>query len=261
MPVSAIQGSIFMERIALAVCALLAFLLPIGFYCIILASINRRPRPLLVSGLWDAIGLLFAVSGFFLITMPMLFSEFFARALFIEGIESPLSLWLQHWIMYLAYFLFLICGSAFLIALRTRKTMIYNVDAEQFPKALELTLVGLGLSAQRDHQRLILFPSVAPSDAAAFMEAPPATVATDRRHAELNIESFASMCHVTLHWEKCTPSLRDQIETELNKNLESAAPLENPSASWFLNISGMIFGTLVMAVLTFVTLVFFLTWR
>jgi hypothetical protein len=250
-----------MERIALAVCALLAFLLPVGFYCLILASINRRPRPLLVSGLWDAIGLLFAVSGFFLVTMPMLFSEFLARAVLTEGIESPLGHWLQHWIMYVAYFLCLMCGSVFLISLRTRKTMIYNVDAEQFPKALELTLAGIGLSGQRDHQRLILTPSIAAREGAAFTETPAATVAADQRHAELSLESFAAMCHVTLNWKKCTPALREQIETELNKNLESAAPLENPAAGWFLNISGMIFGTLLMAVLTFVVLVVILTWR
>src|SRR2546423_481437 len=106
-----------MDRITLAVCALLAFLLPIGFYCLILASINRRPRPLLVSGLWDTIGLLFALSGFFLVTMPMLFSEFLSRAFLTEGIESPVGLWLQHWVMYLAYFLLLLCGGAFLISL------------------------------------------------------------------------------------------------------------------------------------------------
>ena len=53
-----------MRDFALAICALLAFLLPVGFYCLILASINRRGKPLIVSGVWDSIGLLFAVSGF-----------------------------------------------------------------------------------------------------------------------------------------------------------------------------------------------------
>ena len=51
------------------------------------------------------------------------------------------------------------------------------------------------------------------------------------------------------------PYLRRQIESELDRNLEIATPLENPAAGWFLNVAGMIFGTLVMVVLAFVILV------
>ena len=246
-----------MEKIALAVCALLAFLLPIGFYCLVLASINRRSRPLLVNGLWDTIGLIFALSGFFLITMPMLLSEFVARA-FTLG-DSALDAWMQHWILFIGYLLLLFCGCAFVILWRGRKTLIYNVDVAQFSKALERTLTSVGLTARLDKARLTLVPAVG-RESTAFAETPskPVPAESDTRHAELEIESFASMCHVTMHWEKFTPDVRAQIENELNKSLESSAPLENAAASWFLNISGMIFGTLVMVVLTFVALIILL---
>ena len=108
----------------------------------------------------------------------------------------------------------------------------------------------------RHELQAYLGDSIQPTVAASllrFSKSPPA--ATDRRHAVLELESFSSMCHITLHWEKFTPDVRAQIEDELNKNLESAAPLENVGAGWFLNISGMIFGTLVMIVLTLVALV------
>src|SRR4051794_311738 len=95
-----------MDKIALAVCALLAFLLPVGFYCLVLASINRRGRPLLVSGTWDTVGLLFAVSGFFLITIPMLLSEIFARAGAFQFGDK--TMWLEYWIVDIAYYLLLI---------------------------------------------------------------------------------------------------------------------------------------------------------
>ena len=249
-----------MEKIALAVCALLAFLLPIGFYCLVLASINRRSKPLLVGGIWDTIGLLFAMSGFFLITMPMLLSEFGARAFSLE--TGTFDAWVQYWILYLAYLLMVICGSAFIILWRGRKTLIYNVDADRFPKALERTLASLGLMARLDKTRLILTPAARMESAenTAFSEtlSNSAPAANDQRHAELEIESFASLCHVTLHWEKITPDVRAQIEKELSKNLESFAPLENAAAGWFLNISGMIFGTLIMIVLTFVALIMLL---
>ena len=60
--------------ILVAVFDLLAFLCPIGVYCFFLASINQRSRPLMVNGCWDAVGLLFALSGFALITVPTLAS-------------------------------------------------------------------------------------------------------------------------------------------------------------------------------------------
>ena len=49
-----------MRELELALCALLAFLLPVAIYCFILAILNRRGKPLLVSGVWDSVGLLFA---------------------------------------------------------------------------------------------------------------------------------------------------------------------------------------------------------
>ena len=41
---------------------LLAFLSPLAIYLLIIGAINRRRRPLLVSGPWDFAGLLFAAS-------------------------------------------------------------------------------------------------------------------------------------------------------------------------------------------------------
>ena len=155
-----------MEKIALAVCALLAFLLPIGFYCLILAAINRRSRPLLVSGIWDTIGVLFAMSGFFLVTMPMLLSEFVTRVFGVEG--NALDTWLEHWILFIAYLLLIIGASVFVVLWRSRKTMIYNVDAEQFTTAMERTLTDVGLTARVTKARLVLSPAIAEGSGLGF---------------------------------------------------------------------------------------------
>jgi hypothetical protein len=253
MPISTILESDFMEKqIALAVCAGLAFLLPVGFYCFILAYINRRTRPLMTSGTWDAVGLLFAVAGFFLVTVPMLISAFYARA-FIDGTVSIADLALQQWIIWLAYFLLLICGSTLILLSRSQKTLIYNIDPEQFPKVLEQTFANLGLAVTMKKERHILTPitlSEAIESTAVRPSASP--LVKDSRHAELEIDSFSSLCHITLHWFNYTPDVRRQIEQELNKNLEATAPLDNPAASWFLNISGIIFGSMMMVMLTFI---------
>jgi hypothetical protein len=249
-----------MRDFAIAICALLAFLLPVGFYCLILASINRRGKPLIVSGVWDSVGLLFAVSGFFLVTMPMLVSEFYFRTFTLAGSGEFLALWLQHWILWLVYFLFLISGSALMILWRAHKTMIFNVDPELFPNALERTFANVGMCITRSkEQRLILAPlnrGKSQESTAISQAAPkPAGAFEDSRAAELQIESFPPMCHITLHWDNYAPEVRRQIENELEKSLESTAPLDNPAAGWFLNISGLIFGTLLMVALAFVILI------
>ncbi|MBI2805501.1 MAG: hypothetical protein HYX68_11035 [Planctomycetes bacterium] len=241
--------------------ALLAFLLPIGVYCSILASINRRNKPLLVGGAWDSVGLLFACAGFFVVTVPMLFSEFYARAITGQQADHFLSTWTQHWILWLIYTLMLLTGSALILLWRAHKTMIYNVDTQQFGKVLEQTFTAVGLIATPQKPRLILTPSLATSsqESTGITEAAPkpASPATDHRYAEVSVETFAAMCHVTLHWDNYLPEVRHEIEQELQKTLELAAPMENPAAGWFLSISGLIFGVLTMIVLAVAFLVFF----
>jgi hypothetical protein len=156
MGISPIRESTSMEKIALAIIALLAFLVPVGTYCLILATINRRSRPLFVSGLWDAVGLLFATSGFFLVGVPMLLTEFFNRTMGIVVQDTLWSAWLQYWLVWLVYFLLLGTGAALMLLTRTRKTLIYNIDADLFDKGLETALAGLGLAGAQERGRLVL---------------------------------------------------------------------------------------------------------
>lgn len=100
------------DEIRLALFAFMAFLLPIGIYCFVLAAINRRSRPLLVHGAWDAVGLSFAVSGFFLATVPVLASQFYHHVLDATDLEfAP-------WIGWLAYFLLILGGCGLMILFR-----------------------------------------------------------------------------------------------------------------------------------------------
>jgi hypothetical protein len=232
-------------EIRLALFAFLAFLLPIGVYCFVLAAINRRPRPLLVHGSWDAVGLLFAVSGFFLATVPVLASQFYHHVLDATDFE------VAPWIGWLVYFLLILVGSGVMIFSRANKTMVYNVDPEQFAAISRQTFASLGLAAKSDRNRLILVPD----EASTAVTATPPTALADHRYAELAIESFASMSHVTLHWGRYTPDLRAELERELDKNLEPAAPLENSASAWFVSISGMIFGAVLVVLAMFIVMI------
>ena len=59
-----------MADIKLLLFAYVAFLLPVAAYCLILATVNRRINPVMVSGTWDSIGLLFATAGILLVCGP-----------------------------------------------------------------------------------------------------------------------------------------------------------------------------------------------
>ncbi|MBM3995909.1 MAG: hypothetical protein FJ303_17415 [Planctomycetes bacterium] len=260
-----------MQDLAFAICALLAFVLPIGFYCIILASINRRGRPLIVNGVWDSAGLLFAMSGFFLATAPMLFSALYYRAYETDVQADIQSLWMSHWLLWIVYFPFLLSGCALMILWRANKSIVYNVDAELFPKALEQTLTELGVAVQRRGGTMVLFPTGDAFGATGVTHVPragsempkpaPQAAPSGPACAELQVELFAAMCNVTLHWENYSPATREEVERELERNLESAAPYDNPSAGWFLNIAGLIFGTLFMIVAAVTILIIMARWR
>src|SRR5437016_2779703 len=51
------------------------FLLPLAVYLLLLGHINRQPRPVVVSGTWDFIGVLFAGSGFLLFGGPAILTS------------------------------------------------------------------------------------------------------------------------------------------------------------------------------------------
>src|ERR1041385_7694309 len=123
--------------------AVVAFLLPVGGYCLYLAWVNRRPRPMMAGGSWDSLGLLFAVSGFLLVTMPVLLTEFYRRTAGV--LDSVHTVWVSFWFLWLLYFLLLIVGGFLMIQWRAHKTMIYNVDIELFPKALDQAFAQVGL--------------------------------------------------------------------------------------------------------------------
>jgi len=251
-----------MREIASAFFAVLAFLVPVAAYCFILAAINRRNKPLIVSGSWDTVGLLFAGGGFFLVTLPLLFTEFYRKALEFPDNDHFFGLWMRHWVVWLVYFLLLVSGSAAMVLWRAHKTMIYNVDAAQFAKALEETLANVGLAGTMSQQRMTLTPAPAEPSAAstAIAEAttkPAPAAATEDRFAELVVETFPAMAHVTLHWDNYAAQVRADIERDLDRTLELAAPMENPAAGWFLSVAGLVFGALLMVVLTIAFLLLF----
>lgn len=230
--------------------AILLFLFPLGLYCLVLANINRRDRPLVLWGAWDAILMLAGGAGFFLVLMPTLLVYLYHRNLAgaVEADETFLTVYARWWLLWLLYYVAVVGGAVALIRWRRHKTVIYNVDTELFPAAFAQAARLAGLECRTHAEQpgdFILTAAPAAETALAVAPLPPL------RHdvAVVNVEPFPAGCHVTLHWLEAAPATRLGFEQQLAKVLEAARPADNPLTGWFLVISGLVFGLIAVVVL------------
>jgi len=258
----------------------LAFLFPLAVYCFVLALVNRRTHPVMVSGTWDFVGVLFAASGLLLVVGPAIVSSLSDRwrMLWLLGRlpgvgEDGSGIWA---VLASLYVVAVVGGCAYQLWQRTWSTSVYNVEPAVFDDALAGVLDGLGLSWARAGARYFLrYPTPAragavprhagavplpggleggnggskdlPSDdvpAAGFRE----------RSAVLAAEPFPPMRHVTLRWEAADPELRHEVEAELRKALAGVYTAHNPAGTWLLTVSAGLFCVLFLGVVLMVVL-------
>jgi len=243
----------------------LIFLTPLAIYCLVLAMINRRPAPVLLRGVWDCVGLLFAASGLLLIVLPNLLRLLYRKSLGQVFIDEPAfdelvtGVFDEFWGLTLLYYLLLVCGTAVLIWLRWNKTIIYNVDAERLGGVLHRALARLGLQATRSANQLIV--RRAPVREEHITQLDPAAnnlpaLISSVPDAILVIEPFPALGNVTVSWFNARPGLRDELENELAKGLEHARLEDNPAGTWFLGVAGGLFSLIfvIMVVIVMATL-------
>jgi hypothetical protein len=240
-----------------------AFLVPVAAYCLLLAAINRRPHPVMVSGPWDAAGLLFAASGGLLYVGPaILWMRFIGEVSTPAVGRSFLDVFLPSWRIWLAYYVVLIAGSIALLWLRRGKTVIYNVAPPDFERVLALLLDRLGLDWNRLGNRVFVGagqeaakpvalpyehafasdPLVA-AEAAAALPAP-----RPPGEAVLDIEPFAGMCHITLHWRRQEGYIREELEAELERALAQMAAPDHPTGGWLMGLAGFLLALIFMGI-------------
>jgi hypothetical protein len=188
------------EATSLFLLLLALFVFPIAVYCTIIGMVNRRQRPLMVSGAWDFLGALFAVSGFLLFLGPSLLTGTFRESMnelpFQRGSTSLstaiAAMWASWWVAWVLYYLLVVGGAAYLVWLRRNTTVIYNIDLRTFETVLARLTDRLGLRASRIGNRLFLGVSDAPvplttaADVAQHVTANPAPAADPSSHVSAN---------------------------------------------------------------------------
>ncbi len=213
------------------------FFVPLAVYLLILGHINRGPRPVIVSGTWDFVGILFAASGFLLAGGPAILTAFDER-------------WRMFWLvaerarfvgpalpgvlLAVVYFLVVVIGCIVVFVRRRQLTCIYNVEPAEVENALLESCQHLGLDPIHSGNLLVFGLS---------LDGPALSAAG--QNAILEMEPFTAGMHVTLRWDPHDSPLRPALEAELDRRLVLRGAPEHDTGTW-LSLAG--FGLLAVSV-------------
>jgi hypothetical protein len=264
---------------------LLVFLFPLAIYLLVLGVINRRRHPLVVSGVWDFIGVLFAASGFLLFGGPAILTGLY---------ES----WRMHWLLgptpssgsqesfgaavwvWALYFVFVVGGAALVFRRRRHLTAVYNVEPLAIEKALNeacdrhglnpvrsgnLFLFGFGVGRTAEGRATFkdgiqaphYLPAASEPEHASTQGSLPALDDLLGQAAILEVDCFPAMNHVTLRWDPADSPLRQEIEIDLARRLGDKLGPDSELGGWLLLVgSTLLFGTFMGGTLLIVVRLF-----
>jgi hypothetical protein len=228
---------------------LLVFFFPLAVYLLLLGFLNRHRHPLLVSGVWDGIGLIFGVSGFLLFAGPAVLSTVSDRWRWFwllgkgdVSLATAEGAWPMWMFLALLYFLLVVGGAALYLWRQRRLTAIYNTHAETVERAVTDICKELGVNLTRSGDLFLLGPSdgfILSRDREGAVE----PLAYDRgsdfasqQPAILEVHSFPLMRHVTLCWEPAASPLRRIVETELSRRLSEMLSDDGLLGGWLLTL-------------------------
>jgi hypothetical protein len=227
---------------------------PLAIYCLTLSYVNRSRHPVMVRGTWDAVGLLFALSGFLLLGGPAILNGFYEQRRLawvagqhdmLPGLDSlPWAVWAAVWV---GYFVAVAGLSARMIWRRRNDTCIYNVEHDAFELSLAKALEHLGLAGTRTADAVVIEP-----DAAEPGRDPARPLLAGGTSVVLEIEASPAMRNVTLSWPEEVGFLRTEVERELARVFEDVPSGPNHAAAWLLAVA------LIFMCLTFVGMLFLL---
>lgn len=212
----------------------LVCLMPLAIYCLYLSHLNGRSPPTFVSGPWDFGALILGLSGFVVLSGPVLLTLVHStwRGYAYGGWSNLKSVGraeaLAGSLMAIGFLLVLVGVIAYVIRSRRRITAIYNVNTTSVETTLVNVLDDLGYPWKRD-RGAIWIGVRKPTDIAA----PP----SDHESASVRIDSFPSTGHVTLKWGGGWRAVRPEIEALLPRALSPFSGERNAVSGWMFTAS------------------------
>jgi hypothetical protein len=208
----------------------LVCLMPVAIYLLYLSHLNSRTPPTLVPGPWDFAGVLLALSGFLLLSGPLLLTLVnsvwryyafgnWANLKFVSSREA----WAASLIV-TGYVIILAASITFLLRRRRPVTAIYNVEPLGLEGGLVAVLDELGFAWRRVNARI----EIGTKKRTEPFEPDNRFVSGDT--ATVRIDTFPSTAHATLRWGGAYEDVRREVESVLPRALPSSA--RNPVAGW-----------------------------
>jgi hypothetical protein len=231
----------------------LVCLMPVAIYLLYLSHLNSRNPPTLVPGPWDFAAVLLALSGFLLLSGPLLLTLVnsvwryyafgnWANLKFVSSKEA----WAASLIV-IGYLIILAAGITFLLRRRRPVTAIYNVDPLGLEGGLVAVLDELGYAWRRVNATIEigakkLTEPVEPVDRFSAGES-----------ATLRIDAFPSTAHATLRWGGAYEDVRREVEGVLPRALPSAG--RNPVAGWMFTAAVSIMVVMLLWLIVLVVVI------
>jgi hypothetical protein len=220
----------------------LAFVVPLAIYLATLARINRSPHPIMISGRWDFVGVLFASSGILLVGGPAILTGLYdqwrlawilGQVRFLHEVGDSWYFWLAIWGV---YFVVVIAWAAHYLYHRGNLTSVYNVDPPVLLEVLKHVLENQGIETLANHgNRLVISPR---GIGRAFSFVGPAA---SQSGVEVGIDPFPAMKHVTLRWPADSSGLQTRVESALARVLPEVETPPHMVGSWLMSIAITLF--------------------
>ncbi|OWK36985.1 hypothetical protein FRUB_07907 [Fimbriiglobus ruber] len=189
-------------------------LTPVAVYLSWLGSINRRPRPTVISGAWDFVFLLGGLAGFVLFGGGIILSVLQSNIRLIGrgNWEQIKAVWGQEHLEWaavtLAYILIVAAVVAVVVLLRAATLSVYNIGRDDLENAVDEALAQAGIPGVRTGN----------------------VWAADYR--VVAIDWFAGFRHATVRILTPHPRDAEEIERGLRKRLAATPAADGPVASW-----------------------------
>ena len=224
-----------------------ACLFPLGFYCLVLASWNKRRRPLLLGGPADFAGSLLATSGFLIVGGPLILWGLYDHSRrsavypsFTAAWEVLGTAWWPWLVAWAGYFLIVGGGSLWLLARRNITGVVYNICREDAVRLIPNALERLGLDYARRGSEF-------------WIETPQPD---GLRRAIVDVTVTPILRTLTFRWLAAPGKIRDEIESVVRAELADIVSPPNPLAGWFLTCGSALFSLMILLLGWFIALVY-----
>jgi hypothetical protein len=229
--------------------------LPIAVYLLLLGALNRSRHSVLVPGMWDFAGVLFAASGFLACGGPVVISLLNDRwrdtwLFHPAGPNASDSAGSPFWLfLFVLYYVLVLAAAVLLLRRQRHLTAIYNTLPQTVEVALGQVFDRLGLTPVRNGPLYLFVASGAEPKSAKGNKSddlphlPPSKPGEwTGRTPVMEVESFPAMRHVTLRWDPADWWLRKEIENELTRRLMECPAPRHELGAWLMVLGISVLG-------------------